>query len=105
MENRVIHLWETFEITLYAENKYENYYTEVCVWAHLKGPGFDKKCFGFWMGIMYLEFGLQQQHRDYGPIPYIPMYRIRGLQESQEHLWGFPGQKKRNRKYRHAEVL
>ncbi|MEF2877808.1 MAG: DUF5060 domain-containing protein [Blautia sp.] len=50
MENRVIHLWETFEITLYAENKYENYYTEVCVWAHLKGPGFDKKCFGFWDG-------------------------------------------------------
>ena len=33
MENRAIHLWETFEITLYAENKYENYYTEVCVWA------------------------------------------------------------------------
>lgn len=50
MENRAIHLWETFEIVLYAEKEYENYYTDVCVWANLKGPNFDKKCFGFWDG-------------------------------------------------------
>lgn len=50
MEERTIHLWETFEIVLYAEQVYENYYTDVCVWVHLKGPGFDKKCFGFWDG-------------------------------------------------------
>lgn len=50
MGNGEIHLWETFEIVLYAEGKYENHYTDVCVWAHLKGPDFDKKCFGFWDG-------------------------------------------------------
>lgn len=50
MEGRTIHLWETFEIVLHAEQAYENYYTDVCIWAHLKGPGFNKKCFGFWDG-------------------------------------------------------
>jgi len=30
-----IHLWETYEIILKAENKYENYYTDVIVWVNL----------------------------------------------------------------------
>ena len=47
MADKTIHLWETFEITLHARKKYENCYTEVCVWADLKGPGFEKRCFGF----------------------------------------------------------
>ena len=50
MNVRAIHLWETFEITLFAEEEYENYYTDVCIWANLKGPNFEKKCFGFWDG-------------------------------------------------------
>ena len=35
---------------MYAENKYDNPYTDVTVWADLKGPGFEKRVFGFWNG-------------------------------------------------------
>ncbi|MDD3415629.1 MAG: DUF5060 domain-containing protein, partial [Lachnospiraceae bacterium] len=45
-----IHLWETYEIVLHAKKEYENYYKDVFVWAELKGPDFDKRCFGFWDG-------------------------------------------------------
>ncbi|MHC4355024.1 MAG: apiosidase-like domain-containing protein [Planctomycetota bacterium] len=44
------HVWEKVEITLKAKNSYENPYTEVEVWVDLKGPGFDKQCYGFWDG-------------------------------------------------------
>jgi hypothetical protein len=44
------HLWEKVEITLYAEKPYENPYKEVEVWVDLKGPGFEKRCYGFWDG-------------------------------------------------------
>lgn len=50
MGKETIHVWETYEIVLYAEKEYENHYTQVCVWAHLEGPDFDRKCFGFWDG-------------------------------------------------------
>jgi len=50
MYSTAIRLWEPFEIVLTAEKEYENCYRDVCVWVHLKGPGFDKKCFGFWDG-------------------------------------------------------
>ena len=50
MSNGIIHLWETYEIVLYAEKQYKNYYTDVCVWVLLKGPNYDRKCFGFWDG-------------------------------------------------------
>ena len=50
MAKKTIHLWETNEIVLNAANSYENPYTEVMVWADLKGPGFDKRVFGFWDG-------------------------------------------------------
>lgn len=50
MYSMAIRLWEPFEIVLTAEKEYENCYRDVCVWVHLKGPGFDKKCFGFWDG-------------------------------------------------------
>lgn len=33
-----------------ASNEYDNPYTEVDVWVQLKGPGFDKRCYGFWDG-------------------------------------------------------
>jgi len=44
------HVWEKVEITLHANSSYENPYTDVEVWVDLKGPGFDKRCYGFWDG-------------------------------------------------------
>jgi hypothetical protein len=45
-----LHLWQKVEITLHAENQYDNPYTDVEVWVDLKGPQFDKRCYGFWDG-------------------------------------------------------
>lgn len=42
--------WEMQEIVLHAENHYDNYYTDVDMWVDLKGPGFDKRVYGFWDG-------------------------------------------------------
>ncbi|MHC4460275.1 MAG: apiosidase-like domain-containing protein [Planctomycetota bacterium] len=44
------HLWQKVEITLQAEKSYENPYKEVEVWVDLKGPAFEKRCYGFWDG-------------------------------------------------------
>jgi hypothetical protein len=44
------HVWEKVEITLQAEQPYKNPYKEVKVWVDLKGPGFEKRCYGFWDG-------------------------------------------------------
>lgn len=44
------HVWEKVEITLYSKQSYENPYTDVEVWVDLKGPGFNKRCYGFWDG-------------------------------------------------------
>ncbi len=44
------HVWEKVEIILHAEKHYDNPYTEVEVWIDLKGPGFEKRCYGFWDG-------------------------------------------------------
>ena len=44
------HVWEKVEITLRAEKTYRNPYTDVDVWVDLKGPGFEKRCYGFWDG-------------------------------------------------------
>ena len=43
-------LWEKVEIELQSEKDYPNPYTDVDVWVNLKGPGFDKRCYGFWDG-------------------------------------------------------
>ena len=48
--DRWIHPWEMVEILLEAEEEYENPYNEVTVWVDLKGPGFDKRIYGFWDG-------------------------------------------------------
>lgn len=42
--------WEMREIVLHAEKQYDNYYTDVDVWAELSGPGFNKRIYGFWDG-------------------------------------------------------
>ena len=47
MKQAVIHMWDVHEIVLQANNQYENPYTDVTVWAELKGPGFEKRVFGF----------------------------------------------------------
>lgn len=44
------HVWEKVELTFHAQNPYTNPYTGVEVWVDLKGPGFDKRCYGFWDG-------------------------------------------------------
>ena len=44
------HVWEKVEIVLRAQKTYANPYTEVDVWVDLKGPGFEKRCYGFWDG-------------------------------------------------------
>ena len=49
-EPATIHTWEMYEIILKAENKYNNYYTDVTCWVDLKGPGFSKRVHGFWDG-------------------------------------------------------
>ncbi len=46
----VVHVWEKQELTFVAREKYENPYTEVEVWVELKGPGFHRRCYGFWDG-------------------------------------------------------
>ena len=48
--NDTIGTWQKVEITLKAQNKYDNPYTDVDVWVDLKGPGFNKRCYGFWDG-------------------------------------------------------
>ncbi len=49
-QQKQIHPWEMQEIVLLAEKHYENYYTDVDMWVQLKGPGFDKRVYGFWDG-------------------------------------------------------
>ena len=44
------HLWEKIEIEFEAQNDYANPYTDVEIWVDLKGPEFDKRCYGFWDG-------------------------------------------------------
>ena len=45
-----VHVWEKVEVTLTADGRFENPYTDVTVWVDLEGPGFRKRCYGFWDG-------------------------------------------------------
>jgi len=58
------HLWQKIEITFQADNDYQNPYKDVEVWIDLKGPEFNKRCYGFWDGgktwkvrVMAIESG------------------------------------------------
>ena len=44
------HVWERKDIVVTAEHPPKNPYTDVTVWADLKGPGFAKRVYGFWDG-------------------------------------------------------
>lgn len=45
-----VHIWEKIDIELAAANRYGNPYTDVIVWVDLRGPGFNKRVYGFWNG-------------------------------------------------------
>jgi len=45
-----VHVWEKVELVFQAANAYVNPYTNVEVWADLRGPRFAKRCYGFWDG-------------------------------------------------------
>jgi hypothetical protein len=47
---KTVHVFDRLEITLEAKGKYANPYTDVEAWVDLKGPGFQKRCYGFWDG-------------------------------------------------------
>lgn len=47
---KTVHVFEKVEITLKAQKQYSNPYTQVDVWVDLKGPGFNRRCYGFWDG-------------------------------------------------------
>ena len=49
-QHQQVHPWETQEIVFIAEKTYQNFYTDVDIWVQLKGPGFDKRVYGFWDG-------------------------------------------------------
>jgi len=45
-----VHTWEKVEMVFEARNTYANPYAGVVVWVDLKGPGFERRCYGFWDG-------------------------------------------------------
>jgi len=45
-----LHPWEKVEIVLTAAKDYPNPYVDVETWVELSGPGFAKRCYGFWDG-------------------------------------------------------
>lgn len=45
-----IHTWEKHELRFTLSGEYDNPYTDVTVWADLEGPGFKRRCYGFWDG-------------------------------------------------------
>jgi len=49
-QDEVVHVYEIKEVDLSASEKYKNPYTDVECWVQLKGPGFDKRIYGFWNG-------------------------------------------------------
>jgi hypothetical protein len=45
-----VHVWEKQELTFTAQRTFANPYTDATVWVDLKGPGFQKRVYGFWDG-------------------------------------------------------
>jgi hypothetical protein len=43
-------LWEKVELRFHLRKSYENPYTNLVGWVDLEGPGFRKRCYGFWNG-------------------------------------------------------
>jgi hypothetical protein len=45
-----VHIWQKQELTFTSARSFGNPYTDVSVWVDLKGPGFNKRIYGFWDG-------------------------------------------------------
>ena len=45
-----VKVWEKVEITLHSQHSYSDPYNEIDVYVDLEGPGFSKRCYGFWDG-------------------------------------------------------
>jgi len=45
-----IHVWEKHELSFRLQDSYDNPYTDLVGWVDLEGPGFRKRCYGFWNG-------------------------------------------------------
>jgi Protein of unknown function (DUF4038)/Domain of unknown function (DUF5060) len=43
-------VWEKVELTFHAQRPDANPYADVEMWVDLHGPGFDRRCYGFWDG-------------------------------------------------------
>ena len=43
-------VWEKRELAFAAQGAYANPYTDLVVWADLRGPGFSRRVYGFWDG-------------------------------------------------------
>jgi hypothetical protein len=48
--SQTIHTWEKQELRFTLQGRYANPYTDVKVWVELEGPGFRRRCYGFWDG-------------------------------------------------------
>ena len=48
--NRAIHVWEKHELRFRLAKEYDNPYADVTGWVDLAGPGFSRRCYGFWDG-------------------------------------------------------
>ncbi|MBV8828627.1 MAG: DUF4038 domain-containing protein [Acidobacteriaceae bacterium] len=45
-----VRVWQKQELTFTSERPFQNPYTDVRIWVDLKGPGFDRRVYGFWDG-------------------------------------------------------
>lgn len=48
--SQTIQTWEKQELRFSLQGRYANPYTDVTVWVDLEGPGFQRRCYGFWDG-------------------------------------------------------
>jgi hypothetical protein len=45
-----VHIWQKQELTFTCGRSFANPYADATVWVDLKGPGFNKRVYGFWDG-------------------------------------------------------
>ena len=50
LKQDAVRVWEKIEIVLKSQKSYSNPYMEVEVWVDLRGPGFQRRVYGFWDG-------------------------------------------------------
>jgi hypothetical protein len=50
LQSGEVHVWDAQEIVLAATTDFANPYTDVDCWIDLRGPGFERRVYGFWDG-------------------------------------------------------